>query len=179
MRWKGFGGGFVAGTAVSALVGGWAVVQSLKAGEDWTLPPRSFRAYGDVANGAGRVLFTGSIGGPEATAKPYNIFQGWCDQAELTCETQSVSKIGPGQLSSIDTSTYRITKWTPDLIIAESGDDWPVCVSIALHIRPPDKLVEYVRSPRAGVQQSELCRSTERRTVVWTIGDPPGRTPDA
>lgn len=175
VRWSSFALGFTVAAVATGAAGAWLVKRTVEVGEEWVLPRRYFADTGDLPRGNGSVLFSGSIGGKESMAYPYNIFQGRCDQVDRECRTEAVQKIGDQQLSSIDTSTFRVTTWTPDLIVAESGENSPMCVTISLRIRRPEKVVEYIRSPKPRTPDAELCQAVERRTMVWTIEEPPGR----
>ena len=169
MDYKSFIAGFGAALIVSTGLSVWLYHQIEMANEHLILPEKRFTFLPDQ----GVIIFNGSIGGREKMANPDNIYQGYCEKAAGTCETQDVQRIGVNQIGSINSDTYRITKWTPNLIVAESAGDYPVCVDIKLNIRPKEETIEYVRSPKSPVPDSELCRALERRTMVWTIEDPP------
>jgi hypothetical protein len=174
IAWKSFALGFGLSTIACAGFTVWLLREIDQVSQRWVLPRASFTDMGDAYPGAGYVHFTGSIGGRESMAYPYNLFQGRCFQDEGVCRTESVQKIGPNQLSDIDTTTFKIAKWTPDIIVAESGEDSPMCVTITLNIRRAAKTVEYIRSPKSPLPNSEMCKAIKLSTRVWEITEPPG-----
>ena len=171
ISWKSVVLGVGLSTLVFVTVGAWSLRAVERDSQHWVLPSPVFMDLPDN----GYVAFSGTIGGKEAIATPFNIFQGQCVQSEGVCRTQSVQKIGPNQLGSIDVTTFTIVKWTPDLIIAETGEDGPICVNISLQIRRGQEQVEYLRSPRSPLPKGELCAALEPGTKVWLIGAAPER----
>ena len=171
MNWKSFGLGFLLAIVMSTVGFGWLINEISKI--PITLPPKMFFETKNKAPGQGYIHFEGSIGGVEPTANPENIFSGSCSEASNICETQDVKMIGPNHLGSMNADTYQITKWSPDLVVAESATQSPECVIITLNIRRKDQVVEYVRSPKAPMPDTEFCDMVEKRTIVWTVGDPP------
>lgn len=173
MNWKSFGLGFAFALVVSVVGFGWLANEISKV--PLTLPPAMYFETKNNEPGQGYLHFEGSIGGVEPTANPENIFSGSCIEASGICETQDVKMIGPNQLGSINTDRYRITKWSPDLVVAESASQSPECVTITLNIRRKKQIVEYVRSPKTPMPDNEPCEMVEKRTIIWTVGDPPSR----
>lgn len=166
--WKTFIIGFLAATVIATTGAIWLTVRFEN--QPFRLPPKIFVDSGEVPSGKSYVHFEGTIGGDEPMANPDNIFAGTCRQERKTCETNDVAMLGPNHLGSINSDTYEITRWTPELIVAENG--FPECASIKLIILRIEKIVQYVRIPKNPPSNSALCKHTERRSITWTIGNP-------
>ena len=175
MSWRSFALGFVAAAIGCAAFMTWTLRRPDLASQHWVLPSASFVDIGEVQPGSGYLMFAGSLGPRDSISSAYNIFQGVCNQAEGVCRTASVQRLGYNQLSDIDQSSFGIVKWTPDLIVAESGENSPLCVTITLNIRRIDEAVEYVRTPKSPSPDRGRCQSLKQETQVWKIINPPPR----
>lgn len=173
MNWRNFSAGFAAATVLAAGAGTWAIVRAEDATAKMGFPRRTFFDLGATNPGNGYIRASGALGGPESISSPNNIFQLTCRQERKVCTTESIAQIGSNQIGDIDTTTFAITKWEPDLVEADSGENSPECVTIKLVIHRRDKLVEYVRSPKSGPHRAGLCLAIQRRTIVWQLLEPP------
>ena len=144
MNWKSFSLGFLLAVVLSIVGFGWLTNEISKV--PMTLPPKMYFETNNRVPGEGYLHFEGSIGGIEPIANPENIFSGSCIEASSICRTQDVKMIGANQLGPINTDTYRITTWSPDVVVAESANQGPECVPTRIK-RP---------------------KHFEKRTVVWT-----------
>jgi hypothetical protein len=158
--------GFAAAIVIALAGGIWLLREIDKA--DILMGSKTYFDLGETQPGHGYVSFEGALGGAEM-AFPNNIFKATCVQERAVCETADLHQIRSSQVSGINTDTYQITKWTPDLIEAVSSPEIPVCVKITLVIHRKQEYVEYVRAPRDN--DSELCKAIDKRTIGWTIVD--------
>lgn len=167
MRWKSFLGGFGIATVLMVAASGWVIVkveqQPIRMGS-------VFNLYDDKAKrGQGYIAFSGALGGGEMHTS--NIFAGTCREVRMTCETADVAQIAPHQVGRLHNDVYYVTKWTPEIVEAQSGPGWPRCVTIKIVIHRQTKLVEYIRAPRAG-NVKRGCEYLEQRTIGRIIGEP-------
>ncbi len=166
MHWKSFLGGFGIATVLIVAASGWANIKAL---QQPIIMGSGFNFYDDKAKqGNGYIHFSGALGGGEMRTP--NIFTGTCRQDRMTCETADVAQIAPHQVGGLHTDVYYVTKWTPEIVQAQNGPDWPTCVTIRIVIHRQTKLVEYIRSPRA--EKVKGCELLEQRTIGRVIGEP-------
>lgn len=166
MHWKSFLGGFGIALVLTVAACGWLII---KVEQQPIMMGLGFHFYDEQAKpGDGYVMFSGALGGGEMHLS--NIFTGTCREARMTCETADVAQIDHNRIGDLNTDIYSITKWTPEIIEAQNGPDWPRCVTIKLVIHRKTKLVEYIRSPRAAKVKG--CEAVEQRTIGRVVGEP-------
>jgi hypothetical protein len=171
MHWKSFFSGFGIAAVLMAVACGWVI---FKVGQQPIIMGLGFDLYDAKAQlGHGYITFSGALGGGEMHTS--NIFTGTCREIRMTCETADVAQIAPHQVGHLYTDVYYVTKWTPEIIEAQNGPDWPTCVTIRIVVHRQTKLVEYIRSPRAAKMKG--CEQVEQRTIGRVIGEPDWNTP--
>ena len=170
-NWKSFALGFAAAALLFIGGGIWLLRKIDENNANIIMPPKTFFDAAETAPlRDGYIAFSGSLGGKEPIGAPSNIFYAECHQKRMVCDTIDIRQIGHNQMGELNKDSYSITKWTPDLVEAESSS--PLCVTVTLVIRRKSKVVEYIRASKENVS-AEFCKSVEKRTIVWTLEDSP------
>ncbi|MGC1270938.1 MAG: hypothetical protein WA842_10125 [Croceibacterium sp.] len=131
-----------------------------------------------IYNGSGYAFVEGSIIGYDADSRHNpmnNMISLRCDRALMECDVSSVNQLSSGQISSIDTETIRVTKWTDVEIVATSlelSGSFNGCFYYEIRAFFKTEEVTYLRipNPRRDVKRCKELFAADGKVSTWRIG---------
>jgi hypothetical protein len=173
MIWKGNILGAALGT-VAALMTACSPHPKIPADETMTLSDKEFYDSATVPMWAddehGMVTFSGTVSDESRlVVGKNNTLTAKCVKDKMECELGTAEQISADQFSRIDLDTWKITQWTPSVIVAEDERE---CFTRTINIVRKSESVTFVEVPtnQATVVCSKSDAQIRKYELVTSLG---------